>query len=178
MVHSSYTSGALASDRDVLVRTTPMPDYVQTPASFSRQFLSRTDDGAQLTDTFETWVDDCGGQARTAHDLSLMLDESIANAIMHTHARREDGRIEVRFDGRAVGVTLRDYGSAFDPTRLAIADIDKDLDAREICGLGGRCARRPTDCLDYRCNRGANEITFSKTDLAPAATNGGVSVSG
>lgn len=103
---------------------------------------------------------------KTACYVGLMLDELIANIIMHAYGGRGAGIIELAadYDGSNVTVRLRDYGPSFDPTALAPAKTELELDKREIGGLGVHFVRRIADAFSYRRDGDANEVFFSKNE--------------
>lgn len=131
---------------------------------FRRQLRSGTADIAQLADALPDWAEACGMTKKTARYLSLMLDELIANIAEHAYGGREDGPIDVlaEFDGANVCLTLRDAGPPFDPTQLAPAALQGDVDQREPGGLGVHFVRQIADEFRYRRMEGGNEVFVRK----------------
>ncbi len=134
---------------------------------FSRELLSRSADIAVLADSVQDWAATCGLSERTRHLLGILLDELVANIVRHAYTDREDGRIEVvmQLEDAMVCVTLRDFGSPFDPTLLAPADTTSGVDERDFGGLGIHFVRRIADRFSYRRDGDANEVTFCLSSI-------------
>jgi serine/threonine-protein kinase RsbW len=144
-------------------------------SSFSRQLNSRAPEIAELADAVEEWAATTGVQERTIRYVNIILDELIANIVAHAYRNCNDGIIEVNadYDGHRVCVTLRDYGPEFDPTSLPPADTEKDIDEREIGGLGVHFVRKLADHLSYQRHDGvANVVVFCKAEASPESGPG------
>jgi serine/threonine-protein kinase RsbW len=97
-------------------------------------------------------------------DLILAVDETTTNIVLHGY-RGGQGEIEVevRPQGDALVVCLRDEAPPFDPTLLPAPDVTLPLDERPVGGLGIYLARQMTDHISYRRTpRGGNELTLVK----------------
>ena len=147
-----------------------MPDNKHSIcATFFRRLSCAAGEIARLADDLAEWADENAIPVKTAHQINLMLDELVANTVMHDYCHRDDGVIEVSgcYDGATVSIVLRDEGPPFDPTRLPEADTEKSLEEREIGGLGVHFVRRLADHFSYRRDGTVNEVVFCKA-VAPS----------
>jgi serine/threonine-protein kinase RsbW len=78
-----------------------------------------------------------GVSREAASDMIQAVDEAVTNIIVHGY-RGMPGSIEVelRVDGNALTVRLRDTAPAFDPTTVPAPDLDSPLHLRPLGGLG------------------------------------------
>jgi serine/threonine-protein kinase RsbW len=96
------------------------------------------------------------------------VDEAATNVILHGY-RGSPGIIEVelKVDGNALVVRLRDDAPAFDPTSVPAPNLDIPLPLRPPGGLGVYLMRQFVDRVSYRrTETGRNELTLEI--LAPA----------
>ena len=105
-----------------------------------------------------------GASSDAIEDLIQAVDESAANIVLHGYEGRP-GRIEVeiRPDGNALVVCMRDQAPPFDPTRIPPPDLTLPLEERRLGGLGIYLARQFTDGMSHRITpKGGNELTLRK----------------
>jgi glutamate/tyrosine decarboxylase-like PLP-dependent enzyme/anti-sigma regulatory factor (Ser/Thr protein kinase) len=100
-------------------------------------------------------------------DMVLAVDEAATNVITHGYQDREGViEIEVRREGDALIVHLRDETTPFDPTLVSQTDLSSPPDERIMEGIGVSLMRRKTDQISHRITleRG-NELTLVKRGL-------------
>ena len=105
------------------------------------------------------------------HDVLLAVTEMVTNIILHGY-RQQPGtiEIEVRPEGDALVVQLRDEAPLFDPTTLPAPDITLPLDSRPVGGLGVYMTKKLMDDVSYRVtSQGKNELTLVKNHAIPIA---------
>jgi anti-sigma regulatory factor (Ser/Thr protein kinase) len=105
-------------------------------------------------------------QATTA-DMVLAVDEAATNVIVHGYQDQE-GIIEteVRREGDAFIVHLRDETVPFDPTTLPPPDLTLPSEERILEGMGICLMRRRTDEISHRVTlQRGNELTLVKRGL-------------
>ena len=105
-----------------------------------------------------------GAGPDTIEDLIQAVDESAANIILHGYKGRS-GKIvvEIRKEGSALVVCLRDQARLFDPTRVPPPDLTLPLEERRLGGLGVYLTRQLTDGMSHRVtSEGGNELTLRK----------------
>lgn len=103
-------------------------------------------------------------EPEAVYDLVQAVDEIVTNIIVHGY-KGEPGTIEVEVkpDGEAVVVRLRDDAPPFDPTRLPPPDLTLPWDQRPVGGLGVYLARTLVDAVTHRVtSQGGNELTLVK----------------
>ncbi|MFC2053237.1 ATP-binding protein [Chloroflexota bacterium] len=107
-------------------------------------------------------------QATTA-DMVLAVDEAATNVIVHGY-QDEEGiiEIEVRREGDAFIVHLRDETVPFDPTTTPPPDLTLPPEERILGGMGVGLMRRRTDEISHRVTlQRGNELTLVKRGLGP-----------
>ena len=107
--------------------------------------------------------------AQELHDVILAVDESAANIMVHGY-RGGPGtvEVEVRPEGDALVVCLRDHAPPFDPTRVPAPDLTVPLDERPVGGLGVHLTRTLMDEVIHRLTpQGGNELTLVKKAILP-----------
>jgi anti-sigma regulatory factor (Ser/Thr protein kinase) len=111
-----------------------------------------------------------GASADVRDALALAADELCANVMRHAY-RDVPGPLTIDVaatpdDAARWRVTIVDAGPPFDPTTLAMPDVDAPLDARPIGGLGVHLARRSVDALRYAREGWCNVVTLEKRAAA------------
>ena len=105
-----------------------------------------------------------GVDASTIDDLVLAVNEVATNIVIHGY-RRQPGEIEIelRPQGDAIEIRLRDHARLFDPTRVPAPDLDLPLHKRPFGGMGVHVTRQIIDAMRYRVTpEGGNELTLVK----------------
>lgn len=97
-------------------------------------------------------------------DLVQAVEESAANIILHGYEGRPGQiEVEIRPDGNALVVCLRDQAPLFDPTGVPPPDLMLPLEERRLGGLGIYLTRQFTDGMSYRVtSKGGNELALRK----------------
>ena len=116
---------------------------------------------ARVRDFVETHAGGLGIAPDAVYDLVLAANEIATNIVVHGY-HGQPGTIEVdmRSDGDAVRIVLRDRAPAFDPTLAPTPDITVPLEKRLPGGMGIHLTRRLTDAMLHRLRPdGGNEVT-------------------
>jgi anti-sigma regulatory factor (Ser/Thr protein kinase)/class 3 adenylate cyclase len=105
-----------------------------------------------------------------ANAVNLALDELLTNTISYGYEDDAEHRIDVALllEGETLSVRLSDDAVAFDPSVPPSPNLEGDIDARTIGGLGVHFVHTLMDAVDYRRAGGHNELTLKKR-VAPAA---------
>jgi serine/threonine-protein kinase RsbW len=107
-----------------------------------------------------------GIDSDSAYKLQLAVEEACVNVIRHGSGGIRAGdrsiALDVRRDGQTCTVTVRDRGSAFDPTSLPPPDLCADLRRRRPGGLGIFLMRQLMDEVRYKAGDGVNTLTMVK----------------
>jgi anti-sigma regulatory factor (Ser/Thr protein kinase) len=97
---------------------------------------------------------------RTAHHVSLVVEELLLNAADHGGAAASDARVVVEIAPDRVHVTVADRGRPFDPRGGPTADVTLAAEERTVGGLGLHLVRQLTADLDYRRDADQNWTSF------------------
>jgi anti-sigma regulatory factor (Ser/Thr protein kinase) len=103
------------------------------------------------------------------YDLLLVVTEMVTNIIHHGY-RDQPGpiEIEIRPQGDAVIIILRDQAPAFDPTQVPTPNLNVPLEKRPRGGMGVHLTREFTDQMTYRYSpEGGNQLTLVKKGVIP-----------
>ena len=102
------------------------------------------------------------------YDLVLAVNEVATNIMIHGYRRQPEGEIEIdlRRQGDAIEIRLRDQARLFDPTRVPAPDLNLPLHKRPLGGMGVHVTRQITDAIRYRVTpEGGNELTLVKSAI-------------
>jgi serine/threonine-protein kinase RsbW len=105
-----------------------------------------------------------GVDEATIYDLVLAVNEVATNIMIHGY-RRQPGEIEIdlRRQGDAIEIRLRDQARLFDPTRVPAPDLNLPLHKRPLGGMGVHVTRQIMDAIRYRVTpEGGNELILVK----------------
>jgi glutamate/tyrosine decarboxylase-like PLP-dependent enzyme/anti-sigma regulatory factor (Ser/Thr protein kinase) len=103
----------------------------------------------------------------TIADMVRAVDEAATNVIAHGYRNREGTiEIEVRREGDALIVHLRDEAPPFDPTTVPPPDLTVPVDERAMKNMGTYLMRRSTDEISHRITlQKGNELTLVKREM-------------
>ena len=97
--------------------------------------------------------------------LNLAAEECVANVINYAYPKGTRGHVELTAEitGGILTLTIKDHGTAFDPTGHQEIDVEAGLDERSIGGLGIFLAKNIMDSMAYqRTPDGYNVLTLTK----------------
>lgn len=105
-----------------------------------------------------------GLPADVVFKVNLALDEVVTNVISHGYQDQNDHQIDITLtlDGGEVVVRVEDDGRAYNPLDAPRPDLEADIDARPIGGLGVHIVRTLMDGLEYRREGGRNVLIMRK----------------
>lgn len=93
--------------------------------------------------------------------LDLVLEEILVNVATHAYGGQAGkAEIECSDASGAFCVTVRDWGTPFDPLAGDIPEMSTDIDDRPIGGVGLLLVTTMTDSCSYARANNANELTF------------------
>jgi serine/threonine-protein kinase RsbW len=103
-------------------------------------------------------------------DLKLAVEEACANVIEHAYCG-EGGELVVCFEalGPDVRITVTDQGRPFDPTEVAMPDLNLPLDERPIGGLGLFLMQQLMDDVEFAFTEEGNRLSMVKHRVRPQA---------
>ena len=97
-------------------------------------------------------------------DLRLVIDEAVTNVIIHGYGDL-DGTVELQMkaDGDAVTIRIRDRAKTFDPGHVNAPQLDTALKDRPFGGMGIFLIKKMTDEAEFLpLPGGGNEIRLVK----------------
>lgn len=119
---------------------------------------------ATVRDYVETQAIELGVAPAAVYDLVLAANEIATNIVVHGY-RGQPGTIDIqlRADGDAITITLRDQAPPFDPNTAPTPDITVPLAQRRRGGMGIHLTRRLTDTILHHVTPdGGNELVLIK----------------
>lgn len=115
--------------------------------------LSLTADLSQMA-TIHAFVEQVGHDQdlddEILYTLHTVVGEACTNVIEHAYAGR-GGPMEISLEaqGDCVRVSIRDWGTAFDPAEVPIPDVAAPLEKRPLGGLGVYLIHQMMDNVQY-----------------------------
>ena len=91
------------------------------------------------------------------------MEEALVNVFVHGYTQHQ-GQVEVRCldsDDSSLTIEIIDTGVSFNPLSLADPDLQPDLNARKIGGMGVFLIRKMTDGVAYRREGDNNILTMT-----------------
>ena len=119
------------------------PETVVFPGTF--------DSLALIGEFFTRAAQAAGLDGRAVYSVALAVDEACSNIIEHAYGGEGIGPIECtyRIDENGLTVTLRDYGTPFDPSCVSEPDLESPLEKRDTGGLGMHFMCRMMDKVEF-----------------------------
>jgi serine/threonine-protein kinase RsbW len=105
---------------------------------------------------------DAGFGPQRRYRIQLAAEEALVNIFNYAYPDRADGEVIVRCETGPEGlqVVFVDTGTPFDITVQKAPDLQADMDARGIGGLGIHFIRTLSDDLQYRREDEENQLTL------------------
>ena len=102
------------------------------------------------------------------HDAQVIVEELVSNLMDHGAPAGVDTlQLGLAIDHARVVLDIRDNGAAYDPFAHPVPDLDADLDARPIGGLGIHLVRELAQDARYRRDQGWNQVLVSLGGILP-----------
>jgi serine/threonine-protein kinase RsbW len=122
---------------------------------------------ARIGDFVEKFALETGLDDRSIYALQMAVDEACSNIIEHAYGGEGKGKIELELVTIEVGVqiTIKDWGTPFDPNEIALPNLQAPLEERQEGGLGLFLMRRLMDEVLFSFGNGrgeANTLTLIK----------------
>ena len=134
---------------------------VESPQAFPGRFSSL----AKIGRLVRRAAKEAGLNDKSAYDVELAVDEACTNIIEHGYGGEGKGRIEctcLKTEG-GLSVTLRDWGSPFEPGHVARPRRDVPLSKLRSRGAGLDLIKAAIDKVRYAQDpRGGNVLTLIK----------------
>ena len=103
-----------------------------------------------------------------AYAVNLSIDEILTNTISYGYDDEEAHLIEivVHMEADSLVVVIRDDSAPFDLSAESQADVESELEDREIGGLGIFLVHQMMDKVEYERVDGGNVVTLTKSMAA------------
>jgi anti-sigma regulatory factor (Ser/Thr protein kinase) len=112
----------------------------------------------QFADTLDRDLVAAGIAEPVRQALATVLDELLANVVMHAREVRGPVHVHVHRRNDELIVRLRYRATAFDPTAIAAAQMPANLEAAKPGGVGIAMVRAMTREFTHRYRRGDNHL--------------------
>lgn len=124
--------------------------------------LASDDDVACLPAAVEEFASANALPMKAAYALDLVLEEIVTNIVKYGDGGGST-TVDVRVsrDGDTLKGAVRDNAAPFDPLARGPVDVNREIDDREVGGLGIHLVKSMTDSLTYAFENGQNVLSFS-----------------
>ncbi len=112
----------------------------------------------RFSDCMEQDLDAAGINETVRQSLATVLDELLANVVMHAQAVRGPVHVRLHCKDDELIARLRYCAIAFDPTVIAEAHLPTTVAAANIGGVGIAMVRAMTREFTYQYRRGENHL--------------------
>lgn len=128
------------------------------------RILNRREDIRSVIDAVERFAAANGIGSATLHDVSVVLDEALANIIAYGFepGRQSEISIQTEYEQGTISIVIEDQGRPFDPTQAPDPDTVKPLQSRQAGGLGIHFMRSLMDEVSYSRLDGMNRLRLIK----------------
>ncbi len=88
---------------------------------------------------------------RTTYNIQMAVDEAVTNVIEHAYRGQSDGSIQISCDvkGNEFIVEIQDFGTPFDPKKVAKPQVKGPLSERTVGGLGIYFMKKLMDRVEF-----------------------------
>jgi serine/threonine-protein kinase RsbW len=142
------------------------------PATLALTLANRMPEVERMHAALEAFADAHAVPAGDHWALRLVLEELVANVVMHAYPAGNDGviHVDVTLSDGVLTATVEDGGPPFDPLARPPADTSAALEERPVGGMGIHLVRTLTDEAAYERRGGRNRVRVTRrTGRPPAA---------
>jgi anti-sigma regulatory factor (Ser/Thr protein kinase) len=102
--------------------------------------------------------------AESLFPFELSLEEIFINIVTHGQlpAGSPEVQMKLKLEGDQITLTCIDAGLAFDPLQQAAPDLELDLQARSVGGLGIHLVKEMMDSVRYERSEGRNVLAICR----------------
>lgn len=160
-----FSAGAEQSDDITMLALAYLRDNsLQHTLRTRIRIRNQTREIGRAIDDFGAWAEASGVPRKARHEVQLVLDELLSNVINYGFPDGGEHEVQVQIErgDQCLWLSLSDPGVPFNPLQLPPPDLESDLDARELGGLGIHLTRNLTDDMEYTRGVGRNTVTVTK----------------
>lgn len=116
---------------------------------------------SDLTAALRSVLDNHGLVGEVVHDVLLIAEEVVCNAMDHGFSPLAEHEIvvDIGVDGPHLCLRFSDDGAPFDPLAHPDPDLDVDIAERPVGGLGVHLIRELAESVEYRREEGRNHLS-------------------
>ena len=132
---------------------------------FALAVASRVERLGEVAAFVENAARTCGLNEKQMYDVQMAVDEACSNVIEHAYRGKTNGKIEIVCEvrGKEFVITIRDYGTPFDPKQVARPNTHAPLSERNIGGLGLFFMYQLMDRVEFDfSSQQGNRLTMTK----------------
>lgn len=111
-----------------------------------------------FADAMEKDLREAGIADSVRQSLATVLDELLANVIMHAQGASGPIHVRVRITHEELVARLRYCALAFDPTVITVTHLPTSIASAKLGGVGIAMVRAMTEEFSYQYRRGENHI--------------------
>ncbi|HNV09636.1 MAG: ATP-binding protein [Dokdonella sp.] len=111
-----------------------------------------------FADAMEKDLSEAGVAESVRQSLATVLDELLANVIMHAQGANGPIHVRMRVTHEELVARLRYCAHAFDPTAIAATHLPTSIAAAKLGGVGIAMVRAMTEEFSYQYRRGENHL--------------------
>ena len=113
-------------------------------------------------DKAQTYMDLHQVESEVSYYIRLAMEELLLNLRDHTELTDKDSaNVEILVSKEIVKLTVRDSSPKFNPLDVKPPDLDADINAREIGGLGIFLLIKTAEAIHYQHLRGENVVSLA-----------------
>ena len=106
-----------------------------------------------------------GFTSKEVYSIQLAADEACSNVIEHAYEGISGGKMEVECEARdgEIVIVIHDHGKVFDISTVRKPNLSRDLDEREVGGLGVYLIHKLMDEVSFESSaKHGNTLTMKK----------------
>lgn len=132
-------------------------------SGFEAEVRARPQEISELTERAGDFLSGRGIDGRTAHHVTMILEELLTNLGTHGGVTDEPATVRILIEPERVLAEVIDAGPQFDPRSAPDPDLSGSVEQRSVGGLGLFLMRKLASELDYVRSAGCNRTSFAVT---------------
>lgn len=118
----------------------------------------------KISNYIKTASHEAGFDGFTTYTIETAVDEACSNIIEHAYGGENKGNIEISIveSPKQLTIYIRDYGSSFNPEKVPIPSMSKELKDHKANGLGLYMMRQWMDEIDFKFGEKSNLLKMVK----------------
>jgi serine/threonine-protein kinase RsbW len=136
----------------------------KSPSSHTKSFPGKYESLAGIGDFVRKIAQEAGFESLAVYSIEMAVDEACSNIIEHAYGGEEKGEINCTcsVNPESLTIVLKDRGKTFDPSKIPLPNLSKNLDDRQAHGLGLYFIRQWMDDVHFVSTGSENVLTMVK----------------